>query len=189
MSWHCLSFFPQITKSISCYIDLWIDELLLSWLCHFKEPRKTLFLLSILTRLEYIPAVSSFCLLSASPYFSTFMDDAQLEKFVPLQFVICCRQAKLFPRTKRNVWVEICVVSICNCFTLLTIRIFWIYSQVLGEKRWKEVTLVFSFPSSATNASFILRKYYISLLFHYERVYYFKAKYWTPSPGMCGILH
>lgn len=57
-------------------------------------------------------------------------------------------------------------------------------SKVLGEKRWKEVTLVFSFPSSATNASFILRKYYISLLFHYERVYYFKAKYWTPSPDM-----
>ncbi|CAN4120794.1 unnamed protein product [Withania somnifera] len=56
-------------------------------------------------------------------------------------------------------------------------------SKVLGDKRWKEVTLVFSFPSSATNASFILRKYYISLLFHYERAYYFKAKYWTPSPG------
>ncbi|MCD7451396.1 hypothetical protein HAX54_011704 [Datura stramonium] len=57
-------------------------------------------------------------------------------------------------------------------------------AKVLGEKRWKEVTLVFSFPSSATNASFILRKYYISLLFHYERVYYFKAKYWTPSPDV-----
>ncbi|KAH0634402.1 hypothetical protein KY284_037188 [Solanum tuberosum] len=57
-------------------------------------------------------------------------------------------------------------------------------SKVLGEKRWKEVTLVFSFPSSATNASFILRKYYISLLFHYERLYYFKAKYWTPSPDV-----
>ncbi|KAL3329291.1 hypothetical protein AABB24_036407 [Solanum stoloniferum] len=57
-------------------------------------------------------------------------------------------------------------------------------SKVLGEKRWKEVTLVFCFPSSATNASFILRKYYISLLFHYERLYYFKAKYWTPSPDV-----
>lgn len=57
-------------------------------------------------------------------------------------------------------------------------------SKVLGEKRWKEITLVFSFPSSATNASFILRKYYISLLFHYERAYYFKAKYWTPSPDV-----
>ncbi|KAJ8530747.1 hypothetical protein K7X08_023628 [Anisodus acutangulus] len=57
-------------------------------------------------------------------------------------------------------------------------------TKVLGEKRWKEVTLVFSFPSSATNASFILRKYYISLLFHYERVYYFKAKYWAPSPDV-----
>ena len=49
--------------------------------------------------------------------------------------------------------------------------------------------MLFNFPSSATNASFVLRKYYISLLFHYERLYYFKAKYWTPPPGMCGIFH
>nr|GLL46402.1 high mobility group B protein 15-like isoform X1 [Ipomoea trifida] len=54
-------------------------------------------------------------------------------------------------------------------------------SKVLGEKRWKEVTTVFNFPSSATNASFILRKYYASLLHHYERIYYFNAKCWTPS--------
>ncbi|KAL1807174.1 hypothetical protein ACET3Z_030242 [Daucus carota] len=53
--------------------------------------------------------------------------------------------------------------------------------RVLGEKRWKEVTATFSFPSSATNASFILRKYYLSLLQHYEQVYYFKAKGWTQS--------
>ncbi|XP_009781481.1 high mobility group B protein 15 [Nicotiana sylvestris] len=57
-------------------------------------------------------------------------------------------------------------------------------AKVLGGKRWKEVTTVFSFPSSATNASFILRKYYISLIYHYERVYYFKAKHWTPSPDV-----
>ncbi|KAK2975178.1 hypothetical protein RJ640_022070 [Escallonia rubra] len=53
-------------------------------------------------------------------------------------------------------------------------------SQVLGEKRWKEVTAVFCFPSSATNASFIARKYYSSLLEHYEQIYYFKAKGWAP---------
>lgn len=57
--------------------------------------------------------------------------------------------------------------------------------QVLDEKRWKEVTATFSFPSSATNASFILRKYYLSLLQHYEQVYYFKAKGWTDSAGAC----
>ncbi|KAL1808282.1 hypothetical protein ACET3Z_025272 [Daucus carota] len=53
--------------------------------------------------------------------------------------------------------------------------------RILNEKRWKEVTTVFSFPSSATNASFILRKYYLSLLQHYEQIYYFKAKGWTES--------
>ncbi|KAK6138523.1 hypothetical protein DH2020_027726 [Rehmannia glutinosa] len=55
-------------------------------------------------------------------------------------------------------------------------------AKVLKDKKWKEVTSVFSFPSSATNASFILRKYYVSLLYHYEQIYFFKAKCWTPSP-------
>ncbi|CAA0840008.1 High mobility group B protein 15 [Striga hermonthica] len=56
-------------------------------------------------------------------------------------------------------------------------------AKVLKDKRWKEVTSTFSFPSSATNASFILRKYYVSLLYHFEQTYLFKAKCWTPSPS------
>ncbi|KAL7618179.1 hypothetical protein Lser_V15G02758 [Lactuca serriola] len=52
--------------------------------------------------------------------------------------------------------------------------------RVLGEKKWREVTNSFNFPPSATNASFILRKYYMSLIHHFEQVYYFKAKAWTP---------
>ncbi|KVI00435.1 ARID/BRIGHT DNA-binding domain-containing protein, partial [Cynara cardunculus var. scolymus] len=55
------------------------------------------------------------------------------------------------------------------------------YEDVLEEKKWKEVTNSFSFPPSATNASFILRKYYMSLIHHFEQVYYFKAKAWTPT--------
>ncbi|CAA3016093.1 high mobility group B 15-like [Olea europaea subsp. europaea] len=53
-------------------------------------------------------------------------------------------------------------------------------TKVVRERKWKDVTAVFSFPSSATNASFILRKYYSSLLYHYEQIYLFKAKCWTP---------
>ncbi|XP_057959686.1 high mobility group B protein 15 [Malania oleifera] len=52
--------------------------------------------------------------------------------------------------------------------------------KIIRERRWKEVTAVFSFPSTATNASFVLRKYYGSLLHHYEQIYYFKARVWTP---------
>ncbi|KAI3738864.1 hypothetical protein L2E82_29075 [Cichorium intybus] len=52
--------------------------------------------------------------------------------------------------------------------------------KVLEEKKWKEVTNSFNFPPSATNASFIIRKYYMSLIHHFEQVYYFKAKAWTP---------
>ncbi|GMY26816.1 high mobility group B protein 15 [Fagus crenata] len=48
--------------------------------------------------------------------------------------------------------------------------------KIIRERRWKEVTAVFNFPSTATNASFVLRKYYFSLLHHYERIYFFKAQ-------------
>ncbi|KAJ8774090.1 hypothetical protein K2173_009521 [Erythroxylum novogranatense] len=53
--------------------------------------------------------------------------------------------------------------------------------KVIKEKRWKEVTAIFNFPSTATNASFVLRKYYGSLLYHYEQLYFFKAGGWAPS--------
>ncbi|KAM7252828.1 hypothetical protein ACFE04_025446 [Oxalis oulophora] len=55
--------------------------------------------------------------------------------------------------------------------------------KVIRERKWKEVTSSFSFPSTATNASFILRKYYGSLLHHYEQAYYFKSRVWTPLPA------
>ncbi|KAF5192650.1 High mobility group b protein [Thalictrum thalictroides] len=53
--------------------------------------------------------------------------------------------------------------------------------KVVRERRWKEITSVFKFPSTATNASFILRKYYCSLIHHYEQLYYFRAKGWSRS--------
>uniref|UniRef100_A0AAU6NDF7 High mobility group protein n=1 Tax=Populus davidiana x Populus alba var. pyramidalis TaxID=1550601 RepID=A0AAU6NDF7_9ROSI len=53
--------------------------------------------------------------------------------------------------------------------------------KIIRERRWKEVTGVFNFPSTATNASFVLRKYYGSLLQHYEQLYYFKARSWSPA--------
>ncbi|CAN0875474.1 High mobility group B protein 15 [Linum grandiflorum] len=53
--------------------------------------------------------------------------------------------------------------------------------KILREKRWKEVTATFNFPSTATNASFVLRKYYGSLLLHYEQLYFFKAQGWNPA--------
>lgn len=56
--------------------------------------------------------------------------------------------------------------------------------QILRERRWKEVTAIFNFPSTATNASFVLRKYYVSLLHHYEQIYYFKARV-SMSSGLC----
>ncbi|KAK1304913.1 High mobility group B protein 9 [Acorus calamus] len=47
---------------------------------------------------------------------------------------------------------------------------------VVREKRWREVIAVFNFPPTTTSASFVLRKYYISLLHHYEKVYFFRLR-------------
>ncbi|KDP39367.1 hypothetical protein JCGZ_01124 [Jatropha curcas] len=56
--------------------------------------------------------------------------------------------------------------------------------KIIRERRWKEVTAIFNFPSTATNASFVLRKYYGSLLHHYEQLYFFKARGWTPGSSV-----
>lgn len=54
--------------------------------------------------------------------------------------------------------------------------------KVIADRRWRQVTGAFSFPSTATNASFILRKYYISLLHHYEQIYFFGSQGWSCPP-------
>ncbi|XVF33829.1 hypothetical protein REPUB_Repub18cG0004700 [Reevesia pubescens] len=36
--------------------------------------------------------------------------------------------------------------------------------------------MVFRFPTTITSASFVLRKYYLSLLFHFEQDYYFRKQ-------------
>ncbi|PKU73044.1 high mobility group B protein 15 isoform X1 [Dendrobium catenatum] len=48
--------------------------------------------------------------------------------------------------------------------------------KVIRDRIWKDVISAFNFPSTITNASFVLRKYYISLLQHYEEVYFFRNK-------------
>ncbi|CAF2311717.1 hypothetical protein YC2023_121453 [Brassica napus] len=55
-------------------------------------------------------------------------------------------------------------------------------SKIVNERRWKEVTATFVFPPTATNASFVLRKYYFSLLKNYEQLYFFRANAQTPPP-------
>ncbi|CAM0883865.1 unnamed protein product [Alopecurus aequalis] len=50
--------------------------------------------------------------------------------------------------------------------------------KVKAENRWREVTGSFVFPATATNASFMLKKYYMSLLYHFEQLYFFGAQGW-----------
>ncbi|OMO87318.1 hypothetical protein CCACVL1_09132 [Corchorus capsularis] len=50
------------------------------------------------------------------------------------------------------------------------------YEKVVAEKKWREVGSVFRFSATTTSASFVLRKHYFSLLYHYEQVHFFKVK-------------
>lgn len=48
--------------------------------------------------------------------------------------------------------------------------------KVIRDRKWKEVIVAFNFPATITNASFVLRKFYMSLLHHYEQLYYFRRQ-------------
>ncbi|KAK2660817.1 hypothetical protein Ddye_007350 [Dipteronia dyeriana] len=50
------------------------------------------------------------------------------------------------------------------------------YEKVVAEKKWREVGGVFRFSPTTTSASFVLRKHYFSLLYHYEQVHLFKIQ-------------
>ncbi|PKI35704.1 high mobility group B protein 10 isoform X2 [Punica granatum] len=59
--------------------------------------------------------------------------------------------------------------------------------KVTRDRRWKEVIFGFSFPSTITSASFVLRKYYMSMLYHFEQVYFFRKGVPPISMPDCGI--
>ncbi|KAH9693618.1 High mobility group B protein 9 [Citrus sinensis] len=50
------------------------------------------------------------------------------------------------------------------------------YEKVVAEKKWREVGAVFKFSPTTTSASFVLRKHYLTLLYHYEQVHFFKMQ-------------
>ncbi|XP_048227860.1 high mobility group B protein 10 isoform X2 [Ricinus communis] len=56
--------------------------------------------------------------------------------------------------------------------------------KVVRDRKWKEVIAAFNFPSTITSASFVLRKYYLSLLYHFEQVYQFHKQ--VPSVSVSG---
>jgi hypothetical protein len=50
------------------------------------------------------------------------------------------------------------------------------------------VTASFIFPATATNASFMLKKYYMSLLYHFEQLYFFRVQGWHQQEiGLCDL--
>ncbi|KAL9321589.1 hypothetical protein ACSQ67_009642 [Phaseolus vulgaris] len=44
--------------------------------------------------------------------------------------------------------------------------------KVIVDRKWKEVILTFNFKDTITSASFVVRKSYLSMLYHFEQVYY-----------------
>ena len=57
-------------------------------------------------------------------------------------------------------------------------------------RKWKDITTIFNFPPTTTDASFVLHKYYITLLYHYEQVYFFGAQGQPiPPPANLSLHH
>lgn len=52
----------------------------------------------------------------------------------------------------------------------------YVFIQVIKDRKWKEITGAFNFPRTTTSASYVLRKYYITLLHHYEQAYFFGSR-------------
>ncbi|CAM6063231.1 unnamed protein product [Sphagnum tenellum] len=48
--------------------------------------------------------------------------------------------------------------------------------QVIKDRKWKELTVAFNFPHTTSSAAYVLRKYYIGILHHYEQVYFFRIQ-------------
>ncbi|WJX36521.1 hypothetical protein P8452_24389 [Trifolium repens] len=61
--------------------------------------------------------------------------------------------------------------------------------KVIVDRKWKEVVMSFKFRETITSASFMVRKFYLSLLYHFEQAYYL-CKQVPPSPpdAMSGNL-
>ncbi|KAL5557790.1 hypothetical protein UlMin_034001 [Ulmus minor] len=50
------------------------------------------------------------------------------------------------------------------------------FEKVVEEKKWREVGAKFMFSPTTTSASFVLRKHYLNLLFHFEQVHFFNMQ-------------
>ncbi|KAM1088136.1 hypothetical protein ACFX19_016284 [Malus domestica] len=59
------------------------------------------------------------------------------------------------------------------------------FEKVVAEKKWREVGGIFMFSPTTTSASFVLRKHYSTLLYHYEQVHFFRTQgpLSTPTPS------
>ncbi|OVA08881.1 ARID/BRIGHT DNA-binding domain [Macleaya cordata] len=60
------------------------------------------------------------------------------------------------------------------------------FQKVVIEKKWRDVSTAFRLAPTATSASYVLRKHYLSLLHQYEQVYFFKLQgpLFTPTVAL-----
>ncbi|KAJ3690816.1 hypothetical protein LUZ61_019980 [Rhynchospora tenuis] len=47
--------------------------------------------------------------------------------------------------------------------------------KVIKNRKWRDIIAEFKFPNTTTSAAYVLRRYYLSLLHHFEQVYFFGA--------------
>ena len=102
-------------------------------------------------------------------------------------------------KLRRNLFSVQCFYAFKLCIVwCLYCRLHWAFNillfqlrgrhwnlQVIRDRRWNEVARALNFPVSIINPSFVLRKHYIDLLYHFEKIYCFKGHGQLPyPPGM-----
>lgn len=105
-----------------------------------------------------------------------------------LKFCLALKYFEILPLVETLLKI-IVIMKFYSGIMLLTCGTHFLSStphKVIRDRRWKEITGAFRFPSSITSASFVLRKYYLSLLYHFEQVYYFRRE--EPSISVAGVL-
>lgn len=83
-----------------------------------------------------------------------------------------------------SIWLTWCSMMTCSVDIVISITSGVVKSlnlqvaftfQVIKDRKWKEIAKGFDFLETLTSASYVLKKWYSTLLHDYEQVYFFRS--------------
>eukprot|EP01018_Ginkgo_biloba_P030517 Gb_24776 [translate_table: standard] len=138
--------------------------------------------------LEMVPSVVAYSAPEMLPYVSEMVSPTSVLPFPGTvhRSKICSGRAKVIPTARASEEDEKDVANANRArgrgLRSKNLHLDYMKSEVpnlelvIHERKWKEITVVLNFPRTTTSASFVLRKYYINLLHHYEKVHFFQVQ-------------